>query len=74
MDNNSGLDNLISHDNESSGLLRFIFGWSISENMSNNLGWPQNLSIHPIKSINCIQGIEDVENSLWMSSYAKYLP
>ena len=64
VDNVSGLENLISHENNLSGLLRTKFGWSVSGNLSNNPGWPQTLSIYPIKSINCMQKIEDTEKSL----------
>ena len=63
VDNSSGLENLISHENHKSGLLRTKFGWSVSGNLSNNPGWPQSLSIYPIKSINCMQKIEDIEKS-----------
>ena len=64
VDSSSGLENLISHENNSSGILRTKFGWSVSDNLSNNPGWPQTLSIYPIKSINCMQKIEDIEKSL----------
>ena len=64
VDNSSGLENLISHENHKSGLLRTEFGWSVSGNLSNNPGWPQTLSIYHIKSINRMQKIEDIEKSL----------
>ena len=57
VDNSSGLENLISHKNNKSGLLRTKLGWSVSGNLSNNPGWPQTLSIYPIKSINCMNQV-----------------
>ena len=38
VDNVSGLENLISHENNKSGLLRTKFGWSVCGNLSNNPG------------------------------------
>ena len=64
MDNGSGLENLISHKSNKSGLLRTKFGWSVSGNLNNDPGWPQTLSIYPIKTISCMQKIEDIEKSL----------
>ena len=64
MDNSSGLENLISHKSNKSGLLRTKFGWSVSGNLNNDPGWPQTLSMYPIKTISCMQKIEDIEKSL----------
>ena len=61
VDNGSGLENLISHENNMSGLLRTKFGWSVSGNLSNDPGWPQTLSIYPIKSINCMQKLRTLK-------------
>ena len=61
VDNSSGLENLISHENKKSGLLRTKFGWSVSGNLSNNPGWPQTFSIYPIKSINCMQKLRTLK-------------
>ena len=55
VDNSSRLENLISNKNNNSGLLRTEFGWSVSGNLSNNPGWPQTLSIYPIKSIDYLR-------------------
>ena len=64
MDNSSELENLISHENNSSGILRTKFSWSVSGNVSNNKGWRQTLLIYPIKSINGMQKIEDFKKFL----------
>ena len=64
IDNSSGLENLISHKNNKSGLLRTKFGWNVSGNLSNDPGWPLKLPIYPIKTISCMQKIEDIEKSL----------
>ena len=64
MDNSVGLENLITHNNMQSGIIRTKFGWSISGNLSNNPGWPQALSNNPIKTICNMEKVEDIEESL----------